>query len=395
MSGAAFLRIKKLKGGSIITVAARHNKREIQAEMGATGSIDPTRSHLNYTLAGPAAAGDVGQLAKDLMTAAGVVKLRKDAVMALEIVFSLAPGHAIDDRAYFTDCSTWAGAYFGGVQNILSVDIHRDEAQHHCHVLLLPLIDGRMDGGRMVGGKQKLMEMQKQFHLDVAGRYGLIKAPAKLTGASKQAAAQAVLQKLRETCDKALQSKLWATMRDVIEREPGPFLMALGIELQAPTKKLRTMAQIFTGKGKGSTKEAMSIDFAPAKKERSLCSVDFTPKPPPQPAPKALPKQNCVDDLDRPLSDIPNTNNKITTPAMPDHEVKAAVHEIEAPFVELTTRERERDLDPVLYDPSTGEYFKRPPPAPRRHKQACDAVLMALNDRQVKQGLSFSARATF
>ena len=113
MSGAAFLRIKKLKGSGIITVAARHNKREIQAEMGASGSINPTRSSLNEALAGPSAAADVGQLAKDLMTAAGVTKLRKDAVTALEIVFSLPPAHAIDDRAYFSDCAAWAGNYLG------------------------------------------------------------------------------------------------------------------------------------------------------------------------------------------------------------------------------------------------------------------------------------------
>ena len=114
VSGAAFLRIKKLKGSGIITVAARHNRRVIQAEMGATGSIDPTRSSLNETLVGPLTAADVGQLAKDLMTAAGVTRLRKDAVMGLEIVFSLPPGHAVDDRAYFIDCSRWAGGYFGG-----------------------------------------------------------------------------------------------------------------------------------------------------------------------------------------------------------------------------------------------------------------------------------------
>ena len=93
MSGAAFLRIKKLKGGGIITVAARHNRRVIQAEIGASKTIDSTRSGLNETLEGPPTAADVGQLAKDLMKAAGVTRLRKDAVMALEIVFSLPPGH--------------------------------------------------------------------------------------------------------------------------------------------------------------------------------------------------------------------------------------------------------------------------------------------------------------
>ena len=278
MSGAAFLRIKKLKGGGIITVAARHNKRVIQAEMGASGSIDPTRSHLNEALQGPSTAVDVGQLAKGLMTAAGINKLRKDAVMALEIVFSLPPGHGLDDKAYFTDCVAWTEKHFACP--VLSADIHRDEAQHHCHVLILPLIDGRMDGSNMLGGKQKLMEMHKRFHLDVAARYGLSKAPARLTGATKEATSKAILQRLRETGDSALKSKLWTVVRDKIESDPMAFLMALGIELEAPAKKQKTMAAIFTSKGKGKAKESNPIGFRRQAKEQTLCSVGFTPKAP-------------------------------------------------------------------------------------------------------------------
>jgi Plasmid recombination enzyme len=368
MSGAAFLRIKKLKGGGIITVAARHNRRVIQAEIGASGSIDPTRSVLNETLAGPSTAADVGQLAKDLMTMAGVTKLRKDAVMALEIVFSLPPGHAIDDRAYFIECSTWAGVYFGGVGNILSVDVHRDEAQHHCHVLMLPLIGGRMDGGRLVGNKQKLIEMQKQFHLDVAARYGLSKAPAKLSGASKQAAATAVLTKMRETGDKAMQSAAWATIRAVIETDPGPFLVALGVEQQAPQKKLRTMAQIFTSKGKGKAKEAMSIDFAPPGIGRSLCSVDFTPKAPPPPPATAPPATPAP----RPAPTLPS-------PPLIDPDG----------VIEAETRVYDLDLDPALFDSTTGEYFQRPPAPARQRKQAADAwVKVALKSRSTHRDKS-------
>jgi len=367
VSGAAFLRIKKLKGSGIITVAARHNRRVIQAEMGATGSIDPTRSSLNETLVGPLTAADVGQLAKDLMTAAGVTRLRKDAVMGLEIIFSLPPGHAVDDRAYFTDCSRWAGGYFGGAQNILSVDIHRDEAAPHCHVVLLPLIDGRMDGGRMVGNKQKLIEMQKQFHLDVAARYGFNKAPAKLSGASKQAAATAVLTKMRETGDKAMQSAAWANIRAAIENDPTAFLMALDIQLQAPQKKLRTMAQIFTSKGRGSTKETNSIDFAPPAKEQCLCSVDFAPKAPPQRATK-------------PASTAPTPAPAPTLPSVPLIDPESVI--------EAETRVREIDLDPALYDSDVGEYVTRPP-APARHKrQAAEAwVSAALATRSNHQGL--------
>lgn len=337
MSGAAFMRIKKLKGGGIIKVAAQHNKREIQAELGATGSIDPTRSHLNLVLAGPAAAADVGQLAKDMMKAAGVGKLRKDAVQALEIVFSLPPGHGLDDRAYFVACAEWAGANFGGAHNVLSVDIHRDESQSHCHVLILPLVDGRMIGNKITGGKQKVAALQKDFHANVAALHGLRKAPARLSGVAKEAGAKAVLQKLREASDGALQSLVWPQLREAMERDPSPFLLALEIELAAPQKQGRTMAQIFTSKGKGKTKEINAIAFAPPQKERRLCPVAFAPK-------QAHPAQPP-----RPT----------TAPALPEPDL-----------IVKTTRTRDSDLDPQRYDPDTGEYIPRQAPALRQQEAA-------------------------
>ncbi len=357
MSGAAFFRVKKLKGGGIITVAARHNKREIQAEMGAAGSIDSTRAHLNYALAGPTAAVDVGLLAKELMTEAGVGKLRKDAVMALEIVFSLPPGHGLDDRAYFTACAEWAGAAFGGAHNVLSVDIHRDESQPHCHVLLLPLVDGRMAGSNLIGGKQKLMALQKDFHAKVAAPHSLRKAPARLSGAAKQAGAKAVLQKLREASDSALQSLVWAQLREAVERDPTPFLLALEIELTAPKKPGRTMAQIFTSKGKGPAKESPNpigigpsnpIGFVVPEKERTLCSVGFASKPtlqaqPPRPTPPASARKPAP----------------TPAPALPESD----------PMLE-TTRIRDSDLDPQRYDPGSGEYIPQKPPAPRQRETA-------------------------
>jgi len=342
MSGAAILRIKKLKGGGIITVAARHNRRVIQTEIGATGSIDPTRSNLNETLMGPSTADDVGKLAKNLMAAAGVGKLRKDAVTGLEAVFSLPPGHPLDDRAYFTDCTAWAGKYFGGAQNLLSADIHRDEAQVHCHILILPLVNGRMMGSDLLGGKQKLLAMQTAFHEAVASRYGLSKAPARLAGATKQVAAKAVLQKLRDTADAALQSKVWATLRDKIENDPASFLLALGIEPETVKKKLRTMEQIFTSKGKGKANEANPIGFQASAKSRTLCSVGFSPKP----------------------------FQATTTPAP-----------VDLPVIEPVTV-RESELDPALFDPVSGEFF-RPPAKPERHqRQAADRWVSAVLNKK-------------
>lgn len=217
MSATSFLCIKRLYGTGIITKAARHNRREIQAELGAVGRIDPSRTHLNQTLSGPVDAAGVGQLANDLMQAAGVDKLRKDAVMGIECVFSLAPDHRLDDTAYFSDCAAWAGSYFAGAE-ILTADIHRDEAAPHCHVLVLPLVDGRMVGSDLFGGRPKLLAMNKSFHSVVGAAHGL--------------------------------------------QSP-------------PTKRLRIMAEVFTSPGKGPKTEQNSIGFETRKNDRTLSCVGF------------------------------------------------------------------------------------------------------------------------
>ena len=372
MSGSGVMRVKKLKGNGIITVAARHNRRVIQAELGAAGSIDSTRSCLNETLAGPSTAADVGQLAKDLMTAAGVAKLRKDAVMGLEIVFSLPPGHNIDDRAYFTACAEWAGLALGGAENVLSADIHRDEAAPHCHVLLLPLIDARMDGSNLIGGKQKLMALQKDFHEKVASRFGLSKAPVRQSGTAKQAAVKAVLQTLRETSDAALRSAAWAVIRQAVEHDPGPFLRALGIEAPTPQIKLKPFVDYVTSKGKGPAKESSNpIGFGHHGKEQTLCSVGFTPKPPPRTAPEAMPTITETGTI---------TKAELPTPLASNFEVE-------------TVRIRDSDLDPAMFDQSTGEYFRPPSAAKRLHRHAADAwVAAAVSNRQVRQPISFSVK---
>lgn len=316
MTAAAFFRLKKLKGRGIVLVAARHNRRAVQAEVGASASIDPTRSHLNETLHGPPTAEKVSQLASARLTDAGIGKLRRDAVMALEMVFSLPSGHGIEERRFFLDCVRWAGMTFGGLDNVLSADVHRDEAQPHCHVLVQPLLDGKMIGSDLVGNARKLRHLQQDFHASVAAAYGLRKAPARLVGAAKQHAAGAVLSALRSGSDAALESAAWPTIRDAIESDPAPFAQQLGIELAAPKAKLRTMAQIFTSRGKGPRFEK-PIGFADRPARASLCSVGFAP-----------------------------------AQAAPTGDASAAI---------AFTREREIDLNPAHYDAVTGE-FRQPAP---------------------------------
>jgi hypothetical protein len=348
VSGAAFLRLKKLKGSGIIAAAARHNRRAIQAEVGASASIDSGRSGLNESLHGPPTADGVAQLASRRLREAGIAKLRKNAVMALEIVFSLPLGSGLDERRFFGDCAAWVAQSFGGSDNILSVDIHRDEAAPHCHVLILPLIGGRMVGSDLVGNRPKLMALHQDFHQAVAARYGLKKAPARLAGAAKQRAAAAVLAKLQSAADSALRSTVWPTIRDVIEHDPGPFLMPLCLDLKQPKKKLRTMTQIFTSKGKGKPFEN-PIGIARPPEPRTLCPVGIeSPAPPLAPSASALASAPC-------------------TTRSPTQSLQIE-----------TTRERDADQDPALYDPDIGE-FRRLAELPAKAR----AGLVAWSDAQI------------
>lgn len=370
MSGAAFLRLKKLKGSGIVSKAARHNRRAIQAELGARGPIDPARSHLNETLRGPPSAADVANLAKARMTAAGITTLRKDAVLAIEFVFSLPALASLDQRSYFEACTQWAADRFGGADNILTADIHRDEAAPHCHVLLLPMLDGKMVGSDLVGNPQKLKATQADFHAKVASLFGLKRAPERLAGRSKAEAAARVLEALRTASDPALNSLAWPLLRDAIEQDPAPYLLALGIDLRPTQRKLRSMTAIFTSTGKGPKREPNPIGFKTATNKRTLCSVGFTPERPrndearkaahgrPQPCPIGNQEDSgkgadAADDLN------------------PD----------------LLTRERDSDRAASDFDHETGEFRQATPKRDSHERKTARAMVAAmLNGQKQRPG---------
>jgi hypothetical protein len=249
--------MQTLSGNGKLLAAARHNKRVIQKELGAAGHIDATKMHLNYALLGDATPEAVAAKAKSLLQSLGITKLRKNAVCAIEIVCSL-PTHAqIDHRAYFADCQAWAAGQFGA-DNLLSIDVHLDEAAPHCHILLLPLLDGRMRGSDVMGDRQALQARQTSFYEQVSKRYGLLKPQStRLRPDAKQRAAGAVLAHLRANNDAVLKSAAWPLVAEQIAHDPVPWVECLGLDIQTDEKpkKLRTVAQIFTSKGKGAQKE--------------------------------------------------------------------------------------------------------------------------------------------
>lgn len=234
-----FLRMQKLTGKGIVGAAMRHNCREILAELGGTPgcSIDPRRTPLNRVLAGQGNAAGVVAEAQALMNAAGVGTLRKDAVRALEIVVSLPSETTIDQEAFFADAVRWVGAAISAP--VLSAVVHNDEAAPHAHILILPLVDGRMVGSDLMGNRAKLKALQADFQLKVAHRYGLARqvAPARPSAAQRREAVDMAFAVLE--ANSGLQTAVLLALLEPHRANPLPLLQALGIAMPAPKGKAK------------------------------------------------------------------------------------------------------------------------------------------------------------
>ena len=163
--------IKRLSGKGIITTAAKHNLREFVAEMGATNRIDPARTPMNYVLRGPETAKGVATLRTTLMRDSSVKKLRVDAIQGLEVLFTWPFPAVKCPPQYFEDCTEWAVNHFR--VPILSSVVHLDESEPHCHVLLLPLVNGRMNGSNLFGHAYRLAMHLSAFYDEVGTKHGI------------------------------------------------------------------------------------------------------------------------------------------------------------------------------------------------------------------------------
>lgn len=141
---------------------------------------------------------------------------------------------------------------------LLSFDVHLDESAPHAHALVLPLVDNKMQGNKIMGGKGNLMRLINLFHTEVARHYGLSRNETKrLTSKTKESLEKLVLAKL--AIDPAMQSLIWPCVRDAIHNDPMSYAQLLGIE-QKPTRYTgRSFVQIMTSKGKGKEIELNAI----------------------------------------------------------------------------------------------------------------------------------------
>lgn len=247
VTGSAYLALKKLKGRDAILRACRHNLREIQAELGADSHIDASRTHLNQRIAGPASAQQVAALASDMLQGEGLDALRRDAVQGIEVVISLPVGALLDHAPFFQHALGWLQQQFAAP--VLSAVQHQDEAAPHLHIIVLPLVSGKMCGSKLVGNKVRLTALQQDFYLQVAAAYGLARPVSKkrLPARQRQRLAGDIIASLSANPQQLADASVRQMLHGLLVDDPAPLATALGLDTHIPAaQKMQGFVDIMT-----------------------------------------------------------------------------------------------------------------------------------------------------
>jgi ribosomal protein S15P/S13E len=180
----AILRHAKIKA-PLMGAAVAHNHRTSKVEK---CNIDAALTPLNQVMKGQ---GTVAERLADKLKVL-TTKVRKDAVVAVELVLSASPewfdGLAKDRtalhghpkfREWVNATMKWARGEFG--QNIVDVSLHMDESSPHMHLLAVPLTtDGRLCA-KEVTSRAQMIRRQDSYASAMEG-FGLSRGdPAKET----------------------------------------------------------------------------------------------------------------------------------------------------------------------------------------------------------------------
>lgn len=172
----AIIRMQKIKSRAALRGAAAHNSRDADVE-----NANPDLANENTQIGGRTSEimAKYDELLPD--------NVRSNAVHACEFLVTASPEamkkmSVAEQNQFFKDSVEFVGEQIGGMQNILSVSIHRDESTPHAHILAMPLKDGKLNFNHYLGGnKNRLRELQTDFHKQVGENFGVERGAEKST----------------------------------------------------------------------------------------------------------------------------------------------------------------------------------------------------------------------
>lgn len=354
------LRIKSLsekKKRKAILSAAKHNLRELPPEL----HIDAERSHLNRVLYGPATAAEVAHRAKQQMDAASIKPRAVDTIIGVEVLICLPPAFDGDAMAFFRDSLGWADEFFQ--VPVLSAIAHFDEPAAclqpapHLHIILLPIIGGKLNGGAVMGDLKRIQAMHATFHDQVGRRYGLRRKTAqKRSQVDRRTAAESILDAIVANPAMLRGGQVKALLLDAIGKDVDAYAGSVGVALPEPAAKAskETFVGIMTKRQRVERKRS-PIGVAPvagmpesrAKKMNPYALIGVRTSPPAD-----LPVRGCIPSALEP-DPIPANDGDFT-------------------------RIRDDELDAECWDADHGKFIPIPPKASRK-AQVQHAVRVALS----------------
>ncbi len=162
----AICRIAKLKNGGSITASEKHTLRQRE-----TPNADLTKLNERFIGNPPGSA----TLEQEVFNRIGQQKIRKDAVLCVEILMTPSPEYFRPqdqgkagkwDSQQLEDWKQahhhWLNQKFG--DKIVRAELHLDEATPHIHAYLVPLDDkGKLNCKSHFGGRAKLSQFQDSY----------------------------------------------------------------------------------------------------------------------------------------------------------------------------------------------------------------------------------------
>jgi hypothetical protein len=207
----AILRTEKYKTNTALTNIMDHHLR---APGAVIDGVDPSRSHLNFTLGATSRRGFMAALKSRIETCTR--KPRPDANKAVEVLMGASPeffeGKTYEQqKAYLSDCLDFAKGYFGEV-NVLGAYMHFDESTPHISVMCVPIETTvrktkkkehevtALNASHYLGGASQMVQLQTDFALFVQARGHDLKRgePKSETGRDHVSVAQHWKEKKKE-----------------------------------------------------------------------------------------------------------------------------------------------------------------------------------------------------
>jgi hypothetical protein len=183
MSNYAVLRVGKLKTRQKITACQKHNQR-VPGQKLQCNFADPELTHRNQALI--PRSKSLWSKAKEIVGENGGVKVRSNAVLAMEFLLSASPTFFRENENDFgvydekltekwaRKSAQWLMKKYG--ENLISCDLHLDEKTPHIHAVVVPMSTKKNKHGKTVRrlcardhlhGKVKLQQLQTDYHKSV------------------------------------------------------------------------------------------------------------------------------------------------------------------------------------------------------------------------------------